>query len=79
MVRALIHYSNVPIKLRYKWFKEDFNTDKLMDGIDVIDINGKKYSIYRHRFGRNPDFLNHLRIWLEAVTININTYRTPKV
>ena len=51
----------------------------LVDGLDVIDINGKKDTIYKNCFGRNPAYVINLIIQGDAVTVNINTGRTPKV
>ena len=42
--RSLNHVSNIPIKLRYEWFKTYFKTAIFMDGLYVIDHNGKKYT-----------------------------------
>ena len=50
-----------------------------MDGLDFIDINFKKYARWKHLFGRNPEYANHLIIWGEEGTVNIKTDRTPKV
>ena len=54
--------ANITIKLIYKLFKEYFNIDNLIDVIYVIDINTKEYTRYKHHFGINPIYLNHLRI-----------------
>ena len=51
----------------------------LVDGLDVIDINGKKDTIYKNCFGRNPAYVNLLRIWGQAVTSNIKTDITSMV
>ena len=77
--RAMIHAENIPIKLRYKIFKEAFQTATLMDGLDVINIDGKEDTRYKHRFARNPAFADHLRIWGEAGTVKTKTATTPKV
>ena len=39
-------------------FKEDFKTAALMDLLDVIDINVKEDTRYKHWFGINPAFLS---------------------
>ena len=77
--RAMMHAANIPIKLRYKVFKEAFQTATLMDGLDVINIDGKEDTRYKHRFGSNPAFADHLRIWGEAGTVKTKTATTPKV
>ena len=46
-----------------------------MDGINEIDINYKRDTRYKNKFGRNPAYVNHSRIWIDAGTVNIKTYR----
>jgi len=69
--RALLHYANVPTNMRYKLFCKAFKTATLLDGLMVITLGGKTATRYIHKFGKNPDFANHLRTWGEAGTVTL--------
>jgi hypothetical protein len=60
--RALMARAYVPMKIRYKIWKEAFQTATLLDGLTVMTIDGKKANRYVHWGGSNPKFVNHLRI-----------------
>ena len=45
----------------------------------ILLILMKKNTRYKHDFGRNPAYINHLRTRGEDGTLNIKTDRTPKV
>ena len=51
----------------------------MMHGIYVIYINVKNNTRYKHRFGENPVYVNHLKISREAGNVHINTDRTPTI
>ena len=77
--RALMHSANVPYDIRFKVWKEAFKTATLLDGLTVIEIDGKKATRFEHWKGTNPAFAGHLRTWGEAGTVKTKTKTTPKL
>ena len=77
--RALMYQANVPQEIRYKVVKEVVKTATLLDGLTVIEIDGKKATRYVHRDGKNPGFVNHLRTWGEAGIVKTKGTMTPKL
>ena len=57
---ALFASVNVPLKLRYKLVNEAFKMAMLLNGLVVVEINGKKATRFEHWYGKNPAFVNHL-------------------
>ena len=69
--RALMHYANIPTAMRYKLFREAFKTATLLDGLMVINIDGKLATRYMHKYGSDPAYAKHLRTWGEAGTVTL--------
>jgi hypothetical protein len=61
--RALMAKANVLLMVRYKLFKEAFNTATLLDGLMTVEVDGKLATRYQHFCGKNPAFVKDLRIW----------------
>ena len=68
-----MHDAYIPIKLKYRFFKEAFNTATFMDGLDVININGKNiYYIQAYlcnKLCQCKSLKNMRRIWNYKVSI----------
>mmetsp|Transcript_18815 Transcript_18815/g.23344 ORF Transcript_18815/g.23344 Transcript_18815/m.23344 type:complete len:1201 (+) Transcript_18815:436-4038(+) len=77
--RALMHRANVPEEYRYKVFPYAFETVTKLDGLTVIELDGKVATRYEHWYGRNPAFKDHLRTWGEAGTVTMKVTGTPKI
>jgi hypothetical protein len=57
--------ANVPLALRHKLFREAFITSTSLDGLMVMEIDGKKDRRDDHFYGDNPTFLNDFHTWGE--------------
>jgi hypothetical protein len=77
--RALMARANVPLKVRYKLFKEAFTTATLLDGLMTVEVDGKLATRHQHFCGKNPAFVKDLQIWGEAGTVKIKKTGTPKI
>ena len=66
-----MHRANVPLKHRYKLFKEAFTTITQLDWLAVIEIDGVYKTRYRHwkDSDNDPKFAKYLRTWGEAGTV----------
>ena len=53
---ATIHHSNLPMEMQYLLFGEIFATVTLLDGLTVIELNGKCTTCYNQFFWRNARF-----------------------
>jgi hypothetical protein len=51
--RALMVKANIPEKYRYHLFREAFCTATDLDGLVVIEVNGKRETRFFHTFGKN--------------------------
>ena len=77
--RAIMVRAHVPKDIRYLLWREAFKTATLLDGLQMVTIDGKEATRYEHWCGKNPDFAQHLRIWGEAGTVKLRTSMTPKL
>ena len=77
--RAMMIGANVPHKSRYKFFREAFTCATLLDGLTVIELNGKEETRYIHWQGNNPAWTRSLRTWGEAGVVKLKTKFTPKL
>jgi hypothetical protein len=75
--RAMMHRANVPLKIRYKVWKEAFKTATLLDDLTAITLDDVTATRYVHWNGQNPQFAEHLRTWGEAGTVTTKTSTTP--
>jgi hypothetical protein len=81
--RALImNRAHIPLKCRYKLFAKAFKTATLLNGLHIIEIDGKVATTrYKHWCRTNPKFMEHLpQTWDKAGTLNLlKDKSTPKV
>ena len=77
--RAILGRANVPYALRHLLWREAFKTATLLDGLQVIELEGVSATRYVHWNEKNPDFANHLRVWGEAGTVKLKDKMTPKL
>ena len=61
--------------MRYKLYHEAITCATLLDGLVVVDYNGKTATRCEHEFGKLPGFAKHLRTWGEAGTVTIPANR----
>jgi hypothetical protein len=52
--RTSMVQANIPVKYRYHLFREAFSTATDLGGLVVIEIKGKRASIYKHMYTKNP-------------------------
>jgi len=76
---ALIVRAHVPMKIRYRLFREAFKTATELNGLEVVNVDGKVLTRYEHCKGTIPSFANHLRTWVEAGTVKVKTATTAKL
>lgn len=74
-----MNHANVPMKWRFKLFSSAFKTATLLDGLHVIELDGKSDTRFKHWCGTNPRFIEHLRTWGKVGTVNLKDLGTPKV
>jgi len=74
MVRA-----RVPMKIRYRVFRETFKTATVLNELEAVSIEGKVLTRYEHCVGKIPSFAKHLRTWGEAGIVKIKTATTAKL
>ena len=53
--RALMHRANLPVKERYKLFREALTTVTQLDWLAIIEIDGKTTTRYKHWRNTNED------------------------
>ena len=58
--RAMMNAANVPLKMRYTLFWECFKTATLLDGLAIMEIDGKLATRYEHWGAEIPKFAKHL-------------------
>ena len=75
---ATMHHVNLPMEMQYRLFGESFTTVTLLDGLTVIEWNGKHTSQYNHFFGEMPGFAQNLQTVGEAGT-KTKMDTTPKL
>ena len=74
-----MHHVNLPMEIQYQLFGENFTTVTLLDGLTVIELNGKYTSHYKHFIGEMPGFAQNLHTVGEAGTVKIKMNTTPKL
>jgi hypothetical protein len=77
--RALMNHANVPLKWRFKLFVKAFKTATVLDGLQVITLDGIIDTRYKHWCGTNPKLVEHLCTWGEVRTVNLKEIGTPKI
>ena len=78
--RALMIDANVPLAIRYRLFREAFQTATLLDGLVPIELDGITKSRYAHWSGEgDPKFAKVLRTWGEAGTVKLKNLQTGKL
>ena len=78
-VRAMMHYSPVPVEFWYKLFRDCNATAAINDGLMIVELIGKHASWFEHFFGENPKCLAYLWMWGEAGTIKLCQKMTHKL
>jgi hypothetical protein len=56
-----------------------FKTATLLDGLRVIELNGKAHTKFKHWCGTNPRFIEHIRAWGEVEIVKLKDLGTWKV
>ena len=56
-VRAMMHHAHVPMEYRYKLFRDCYETAAILDGLMIVEVNGKFASRFEHFAGKNPKVL----------------------
>jgi hypothetical protein len=77
--RAIMSAENRGNRERYKIFREPFTTANLLDGLMVLDIDGKVTTRYKNFHGTNPAFAHHLRTWGGVGMVKSKMKTTPKI
>jgi hypothetical protein len=77
--RALMSAANIPMTVRYKVWVKAFDHVTALDGLIVMNIDGKTATRYEHWNGELPKWVKHLKTWGEAGTVKIKTKMTPKL
>ena len=58
-----MHYAHVPLEYRYKLLRDCYATAAMVDGLMIVNVNGKFASRFEHFCGANPKCTKHLRTW----------------
>jgi len=77
--RALLAEANVPQKERYMIGYRAMSCADKLDGLTIVEIDGKTATRYEHFYGTLPKWARHLRTWGEAGTVKLKTRTTPKL
>lgn len=78
--RAMMIDANVPLAIRYRLFREAFQTATLLDGLLPVTIDGVTKSRYAHwSGGEEPKYAKFLRTWGEAGTVKLKSLATGKL
>lgn len=72
----MMNADNVPLKMRYILFQECFKTSTLLDGLAVIEVDGKLATRYEHWGAEIPRFTKHLRTWGVAGVVTLKSKAT---
>jgi hypothetical protein len=76
--RAILNATNIPRKLRFILWQEAFQTATILDGLDVINIEGKPNTWYGKWDGKVPKFFKDLRVWGEDGAVKLRTRSDTK-
>ena len=71
--RAMMNAANIPVRNRYRIFREAFKCATHLDNLTIIELDGKKATRYEHWGGSLPKFAKHLRTWGEAGVVKLKT------
>ena len=78
--RAMMYAANLPLEIRFRLYREAFQTATLLDGLQPVEINGVTKSRYNHwSNGSEPKWAKHLRTWGEAGTVKLTSLATRKL
>jgi hypothetical protein len=59
--RAILGRAKIPLANRHLLWPKAFKTATLLDGLQVIELDGAEVTRYVHWNDKNPDFAQHLR------------------
>ena len=71
--------ANVPLKMKYKLFRELFMCAMQLDQLTIIEIDGVEKTRIEHWGADLPKFTKDLRTWGESGVVTVKTIATPKV
>ena len=78
--RAMMYAANLPLEIRFRLYREAFQTATLLDGLQPVEINGVTKSRYNHwSNGSEPKWAKYLRTWGEAGTVKLTSLATGKL
>ena len=60
-----MHHANVPTNIRYRVYNVEHRTVTILNGLTVIDIDGKQATRYEHFRGINSSFEKNLGVWVK--------------
>ena len=78
-VRAIMHHAHMPMEYHYKLFRDCYETAAILDGLMIVEVNGKMASQFEHFAGKNPKCAGYLRTWGEAGKVKIYEKMSPKI
>ena len=74
---ATMHHANLLVEMQYQLFGEIFTTEILLDGLTVIELNGKHTNRYEHFLGETLKFTCSLHTVGEAGTVKLKLTLLP--
>jgi hypothetical protein len=77
--RAILGRANIPFAIRHLLWRKAIKTATLLDGLQVIELDGAEATRYVHWNNKNLDFAQHLRTCEEAGAVKLKTKMTPKL
>jgi hypothetical protein len=75
-IRALLIRANISFQYQFHLFRDAFKTATYIDGLIVVEVNGKIASRYEHFYGVHPPWEKFLKNCGEAGTVKTNTATT---
>src|SRR5687768_5708534 len=76
---AMMNGANLPRKIKLRLYSKAVETATLLDGLTQVEIAGETKSRYEHFYGKNPKFVDHLRMWGETGTVKTKSKRSSKM
>ena len=76
---ATMHHTNLPMEMWYHLFGEIFTTVTFLNGLTVIELDGKHTLCYEHFLGETLRLACSLHTVGEASTVKVKTDTSPKL
>ena len=70
--------ANMPIDIKQLIYCKAIATATRLDGLVQVELNGVTKSRYKHEFGKNPPFVDHLRTWGKLAQSKSKQQPAPK-